>query len=982
MWSSVGIQDSFYATTDAAGGSINNGGEYDSDVWKGNGYGFGKTLAELQSASFWTAGEGAAWKADMDTVGGADKVWRIYDGHTTPLLKSFLTRTVVNADNQSKTYDGTVYSGSPTNVTYAPGTDFDLLLGTDKPSYGNARNAGTYGFLYSVQQGYDIVYGSGLLTIEKADLTVNLTGTVTKTYNGNNSAYLEGSNYSLSGLFGEDKVTVYGGTATYNDKNAGTGKQVTVSGLQLSGADAGNYNLTSSTATGNIGTITPKTLTPYLTGSVTKTYDGNNSAILAASNYYLLGLVSGDTLTVSGTATYNNKNAGTGKKVTASDLTLGGTGAANYSLASSTATANIGTINKAELTITAAANTKTYDGTTAAAATPTYSGLQEGDTLTNLIAVYEDKNAGSDKTLKVSNYTLNDGNNGNNYTVKLVENQYGTINKAELTITAAANTKTYDGTTAAAATPTYSGLQAGDSLTGLVEVYSDKNAGSGITLQVSDYTLTDGNNGGNYTVTLVDAVGSISQRQLTATATAANKVYDGNKSATVTGVTFGNLVEGESLTASYTGGTYETKDAGSGIKVTVNGVGMTAGADTLTANYLLPTEVTTTAAITPRQLTATATAQNKVYDGTTNATITSVNFDNLVAGETLTAGYTGGAFSDQHVGDNKTITVFGLTMTAGADTLAGNYLLPASVTSNASITPASLTITANNAEKNYDRLAYEGGNGVTFDGFVGGETSDVLNGSLTYGGTAQGATEVGTYTITPAGLTAINYDITFRDGTLTIKPAAITDTHPGYVAAVQNSQQSSVHNMAEAGQDHGYQPANAVSPQPPAGGASPIQYSSETAATPRVITTAGETVTIAQDSLVQLADNPVQKEIAVYQTINGSSELAGVYQVDGSQSSLTVRKSDTPSMPASPAMPTPATAQTETASFQLTDRRGYTANFTIAYTGGILYIQGANATAADMLNQNQQLITATSLVAAQDKLGIDINALQAVHLLK
>ncbi len=51
-----------------------------------------------------------------------------------------------------------------------------------------------------------------------------------------------------------------------------------------------------------------------------------------------------------------------------------------------------------------------------------------------------------------------------------------TVNPAPLTITAVANTKTYDSTTTAAAVPTVSGLVAGDTVSGLAEAYANGNA--------------------------------------------------------------------------------------------------------------------------------------------------------------------------------------------------------------------------------------------------------------------------------------------------------------------------------------------------------------------------------------------------------------------------------------------------------------------------------------------------------------------------
>src|SRR5262249_6546915 len=141
-----------------------------------------------------------------------------------------------------------------------------------------------------------------------------------------------------------------------------------------------------------------------------------------------------------------------------------------------------GVVNKAALTITAAANAKPYDATTAATAVPAVTGLVGGDTATGLLEAYADGNAGTGKTLIVTGYTGNDGNGGGNYRVTTVSSTAGVTNQAALTITAAANTKSYDAATTASAVPTMSGLQGGDTVTGLVEAYGSANAGSNKTL--------------------------------------------------------------------------------------------------------------------------------------------------------------------------------------------------------------------------------------------------------------------------------------------------------------------------------------------------------------------------------------------------------------------------------------------------------------------------------------------------------------------
>ena len=88
-----------------------------------------------------------------------------------------------------------------------------------------------------------------------------------------------------------------------------------------------------------------------------------------------------------------------------------------------------------------------------------------------------------------------------------------------------------------------------------------------------------------------------------------------------------------------------------------------------------------------------------------------------------------------------------------------------------------VTITANNATKTYDGLAYSGGNGVSYGGFVNGDNSGGLGGALAYGGTSQGATNAGSYAITPSGLSSgLGYNLSFTNGSLSIDKADATVT--------------------------------------------------------------------------------------------------------------------------------------------------------------------------------------------------------------
>ncbi|RXJ85254.1 filamentous hemagglutinin N-terminal domain-containing protein [Arcobacter sp. CECT 8985] len=85
-----------------------------------------------------------------------------------------------------------------------------------------------------------------------------------------------------------------------------------------------------------------------------------------------------------------------------------------------------------------------------------------------------------------------------------------------------------------------------------------------------------------------------------------------------------------------------------------------------------------------------------------------------------------------------------------------------------------IEVTANNDSFVYDGRVYTGGNGAIYSGFVNNDSSSILNGVLNYSGTAQGATKVGTYTISLNGLSNyLGYNINFINGKLDIKSPVV-----------------------------------------------------------------------------------------------------------------------------------------------------------------------------------------------------------------
>src|SRR5207244_8897296 len=83
-----------------------------------------------------------------------------------------------------------------------------------------------------------------------------------------------------------------------------------------------------------------------------------------------------------------------------------------------------------------------------------------------------------------------------------------------------------------------------------------------------------------------------------------------------------------------------------------------SGADA--ANYTFNTTASTTADITARALTVSAAGVNKVYDGTTAATV-SLSDDHLF-GDDVSDSYAAASFADKNVGTAKPVTVTGISI--------------------------------------------------------------------------------------------------------------------------------------------------------------------------------------------------------------------------------------------------------------------------------------------------------------------------------
>ncbi len=199
--------------------------------------------------------------------------------------------------------------------------------------------------------------GSTTADITAKAITVTNISASDKEYNGNTEATIDVSLASFTDLVDGDTVTV-SATGTFSDKNVDTGKTVTLSET-YAGTDRNNYTITSQGST--TADITAKAITVTNISASNKEYNGNTEATIDVSLASFTDLVDGDTVTVSATGTFSDKNVDTGKIVTLSE-TYAGTDRNNYTITSQgSTTANI---TAAPLTYSVAANDKTYDGDT------------------------------------------------------------------------------------------------------------------------------------------------------------------------------------------------------------------------------------------------------------------------------------------------------------------------------------------------------------------------------------------------------------------------------------------------------------------------------------------------------------------------------------------------------------------------------------------------------------------------------------------
>jgi hypothetical protein len=628
------------------------------------------------------------------------------------------------------------YASSNTNVATVSGSTLTIVgAGSTNITASQAGN-GSYNPASDVIQPF---------TVNPKNLTVTGATAQNKIYSRTTDATISGG--TAVGTVNGDVITI-GGGGTFDDFNIGTAKPVTAA-LTLSGIHSASYTLTQ--PTGLSADITKKDLTVPDAEAQDKLFDGNTDGVITGT---LSGVISPDSVTFNGTGTFASSAVADNIIVTSTSSISGD--ASNYNLVQPTGlTANIyeeallpQTIDFNPLANVSYGDANFNLGATASSGlTVAYSSSD-----TNVATV-----SGNTVTIVGAGTTTitatQDGNG--TYAEATPVDQSLTVNPKALTVDSAlANNKIYSGNNAATFTGTLNGVINSDDVTlNATGTFVSVTVANGISV-ISTATL-GGTDAGNYTLTQPTGLSAnITVKTLTAnSATANNKVYNGNTNATLSNLALTGIVGSDNVTASGSGA-FASPAVANGILVTTSL--SLSGTDAF--NYTLTQPTGLSANITALGLTISGlTGNNKVYNRTTPATLSGTPaLNGVISPDAVSVSGTPVAnFNTATVGTNKPITVSGYTL-SGAD--AGNYTVsqPTGITAN--ITQASVTISSAVAQNK----PFDGNTNAVITGTLSGVIApDVVTlvGTGTFASSAVGTGIAVTSTSTLSGAASANYTI-------------------------------------------------------------------------------------------------------------------------------------------------------------------------------------------------------------------------------
>ncbi len=709
-------------------------------------------------------------------------------------------RTVtVSSDSANKTYDGTPLVASGVhyaNDAFASGEGFASCTATGSQTLvGYSDNTISYTLSASTKaSNYTITTKPGTLTVTQAAMPLTVTaGSTSKTYDG---TALTDNKATVGGTLAKDDTVSYvvTGSAT-NVADTKTDNNV-VSSIKVMHTNADNTQ-TDVTANYKIAakngtlSIDPRLIT-ITAPSANKAYDGTAlTAPITSSQDIATALTGGSFVKGQGFASITAEGSqtlvGTSDNAITGYTFAEGTAAENYKVTEAKGKLSITNENPIALTVTAASASKTYDGTALTDDSATVDGkLADGDSISYDVAgsVTDVASAATPNIVSNIKVTHTDANGKAtdvtaNYAIT-AKNGTLSIDPRAITITAASNHKAYDGTalTDTDWSITNNSFVDGQGLATVAVKGSQTLVGTSDNT-IDAYTLTDKTVAANYTITEQPGTLTVDKAEiaLTIEANSATKTYDGTE------LTDAGWSQNVDDTLIYTGLISSTGDTitSADVKGSITDAGSTAnvasnakimhGTDDVTDNYNI-TYTNGALTVTQRPILLVADSASKAYDGTElTAPTAKIDSGSFVDGQGFASIRVQG--SQLQAGSSNNV-VAGWDFDAATN--ANNYAV---TTQNGTLTVTkasiALTITAASSTKTYD------GNELTDNAYV--PTGQLAQGDTLVSAQVNGAqTDVGTgintvsHAVIKHGTADVtdNYNITYKDGSLTVTPAEIT----------------------------------------------------------------------------------------------------------------------------------------------------------------------------------------------------------------
>ncbi|MBR5840931.1 MAG: hypothetical protein IKZ84_20505 [Victivallales bacterium] len=707
---------------------------------------------------------------DLGTTPAYDDEGYTFDGNALALGDTLIVNVGYNITDQDVSSAGFVKAG------LHPG-----MLVEASHELTNASN-----YIYGVNPGN--------LTVNAKGITVDYVA-ANKIYDGNTDALrdTEAGFIFSEALFDGDVVRIFDNAVDYTfaSSDVGTGIEVTASDdFVIVGPDADSYDIHINLV--SQADITPKDVTITFTAE-DRAYDGDTDATLA--DVQIEGVIKDGDVTIDAdqmTFAFSDKNVGDDKTVTAegySEELLGGAKLQNY---------NVTFVDTTEADITPllieigfSANDKVYDGNTEATRDQLdMSNVLPGDDVSfddsSLVYNFSDKNVGEEKTVTAEGYddSLLSGKDVANYDFIFVDTALADITPLEITIGFTAKDKVYDGNTVAERDELdMSAVLEGDDVSfddsTLVYNFSDKNVGEDKTVTAEGYSdsLLSGKDVANYDFIFAEtALADITPLDITIGFTANDKVYDGNTEATRDELVMDEVLEGDdvSFDDSSLVYTFDTKNVGEEKTVTAEGYNESLLSGKDLANYNITFANTALADITPLAIEIGFTANDKIYDGNTEATRDQLDMSAVLEGDDVsfddsTLVYN---FDTKNVGEDKTVTAEGYSEELLSGNDLANYDVTFVDTTTAAITPLAISIGFTANDKVYDGNTTATRDQLVMDEVLQGDDVSFDDSGIEYNFDTKEPGEGKTVTATGfdadtmlSGNDLANYDITFIDTT-------------------------------------------------------------------------------------------------------------------------------------------------------------------------------------------------------------------------